>query len=99
MAAEFRQTQKLEQGLALSPQLKRSLEILQAPSLDLREMVSAELRTNPLLEELSPAESAKDDQPQSVGEDIYADFDEPPPQKDASAEQAKRDFFLNSIPD
>ena len=47
------QSQKLEQGLSLTSQLKRSLEILQAPSLELEEMVSRELSSNPLLEEVS----------------------------------------------
>ena len=53
MQQDLSQSQKLEQGLSLTPQLKRSLEILQAPSLELEEMVSRELSSNPLLEEVS----------------------------------------------
>ncbi|TSA32581.1 MAG: RNA polymerase sigma-54 factor, partial [Verrucomicrobiaceae bacterium] len=45
-------------GLALqqtlSPQMQQSLNILQAPLAELRQMVDTELRENPALEEVSP---------------------------------------------
>ena len=99
MATEMGQSQRIEQGLAITPQLKRSLEILQAPALDLHDMIVTELQTNPALEEINPAEMLE--RPESVGEDPE-DFDGQDYQEPNSAssdEQLKRDFILNSIPD
>jgi RNA polymerase sigma-54 factor len=52
----FQQTQKQTQGLVLAPQLRHSLKILQAPAVELRTSILAELQANPLLEEL-PSEN------------------------------------------
>jgi len=38
----------------LSPQMQQSLHVLQAPLTELRQLVDAELRSNPALEEISP---------------------------------------------
>ena len=99
MATEMGQSQRIEQGLAITPQLKRSLEILQAPTLDLHDMIVNELQTNPILEEISPAEMPE--KPESVGEnpDDFDGEDLQPSQNNQSDEQLKRDFVLNSIPD
>lgn len=104
MPPEMKQTQRAEQGLALTPQLKKSLEILQASALDLAGEVSAQLRTNPLLEDASAEDF--DGRPQSVGETAdgeFADFDDgygESPAPDAAREAAaRRDFALNSVPD
>ncbi len=51
------QYQKQTQSLVLAPQLRQSLKILQAPTLDLRNEILGELETNPALEEL-PMEGA-----------------------------------------
>src|SRR5256885_960565 len=58
------QTQNLSLQQVLAPQLQQSLLILQAPLLELRNLVQQEMETNPVLEELadppstdSPAES------------------------------------------
>ncbi len=52
------------QGLALqqtlSPQMQQSLHILQAPLMELRQLVTAELEANPTLEE-EPREIATGD--------------------------------------
>ncbi|MFR6033565.1 MAG: hypothetical protein ACLUKN_10545 [Bacilli bacterium] len=53
MATEMGQSQRIEQGLAITPQLKRSLEILQRLRW-LHDMIVNELQTNPILEEISP---------------------------------------------
>ena len=66
MPPEIKQTQRVEQGLVLTPQLKKSLEILQASSLELSDIIASELRTNPLLEDASADGIAE--KPQSVGE-------------------------------
>src|SRR5260370_21259781 len=53
----------MQQGLA--PQLQQSLQILQAPTLELQNIVQQELQTNPVLEEeigtFESEEQAKDD--------------------------------------
>lgn len=48
----FQQVQKQTQSLVLAPQLRQSLKILQAPTLELRSLVLQELQMNPTLEEL-----------------------------------------------
>ena len=47
------QTQNLSLQQVLAPQLQQSLLILQAPLLELRNLVQQEMETNPVLEELS----------------------------------------------
>jgi RNA polymerase sigma-54 factor len=57
------------QGLALqqtlSPQMQQSLHILQAPLMELRQLVTAELEANPTLEE-EPRESARESEGQEL---------------------------------
>ena len=52
----------------MSPQMQQSLAFLQAPMLDLRSMINKELQENPVLEELSPDESAPADSAEANGE-------------------------------
>ena len=99
MSAEFGQIQRQEQSLILTPQLKRSLEILQAASLDLEKIVAVELKKNPLLEEIPPEDFER---PQTLGESADFDdddFDAPAQSSDTEKEQKTRDFVLNSLPD
>lgn len=49
----LQQIQKQAQTLVLAPQLRQSLKILQAPTLELRNAILEELQSNPTLEELS----------------------------------------------
>src|SRR4030095_6024194 len=49
--AGLNQTQSLSQQQVLAPQLQQSLQILQAPMLELRNLIQQELCTNPTLEE------------------------------------------------
>ena len=107
MAGEIKQTQRLEQGIALTPQLKRSLEILQLPALELAELVSQELQTNPLLEDVSETPFAE--RPTVIGEsaDSLPDLDDSAESfssqdsdvDDENAVSKKHDFALNSIPE
>src|SRR6202171_2008431 len=55
------QTQNLSLQQVLAPQLQQSLLILQAPLLELRNLVQQEMETNPVLEELAtePDEKAE----------------------------------------
>ena len=57
---EIRQIQKLSQVLALTPQMKQSLQILQLPLLELKAYLESQLEENPVLEseELSLADEA-----------------------------------------
>lgn len=48
----FQQLQKQTQSLVLAPQLRQSLKILQAPTMELRNEILGELQSNPALEEL-----------------------------------------------
>jgi RNA polymerase sigma-54 factor len=49
-------SQEMRLHMVLAPQLRQSLEMLQAPVLELRAMIQAELNSNPTLEEL-PADA------------------------------------------
>src|SRR5215217_4793829 len=49
--AGFSQTQTLSQQQVLAPQLQQSLQILQAPMLELRNLIQQEIQTNPTIEE------------------------------------------------
>jgi RNA polymerase sigma-54 factor len=57
------QTQNLSLQQVLAPQLQQSLLILQAPLLELRNLVQQEMETNPVLEEL--ANEPSEDQPET----------------------------------
>ncbi len=57
MEQKLGQSQKLEHGLALTPQLRKSLEILQSSAIDLEDIVRRELEANPLLEEATRKDS------------------------------------------
>lgn len=58
---------ELTQGMALqqtlSPQMQQSLHVLQAPLMELRQLVAAEMQANPVLEEESPGTQDKDEAP------------------------------------
>ena len=54
------QTQSLAQTQVLAPQLQQSLIILQAPVLELRNLIQQEIQTNPTLEEESLELSLED---------------------------------------
>ncbi len=56
----MQQTQNLSMQQVLAPQLQQSLVILQAPMLELRNIVQQELQTNPVLEEEVPETNLED---------------------------------------
>ena len=47
---DLRQTQKFVQKLALTPQMKQSLRILQMPLLELKDYIEKEMEENPVIE-------------------------------------------------
>jgi RNA polymerase sigma-54 factor len=51
MAHGMQQVQSLSQQQVLAPQLQQSLQILQAPMLELRNLIQQEIQTNPVVEE------------------------------------------------
>ena len=71
----MQQTQSLSMQQVLAPQLQQSLVILQAPMLELRNIVQQELQTNPVLEEEAPEPSAEDHDNQQ-NDDFKEEFDQ-----------------------
>src|SRR5438067_11390595 len=113
MAAQgMHQSQNLSLQQVLAPQLQQSLLILQAPLLELRNLVQQEMETNPVLEELAtdpeapPSDSAANDQEFKEEFDRLAKLDEE--WRDymaqssgysarAAEDEEKRQFFFDSI--
>ena len=52
MALELKQSPKLVQQLVITPQLQQAIKLLQLTRLELVEMISQEMKENPLLEEI-----------------------------------------------
>jgi RNA polymerase sigma-54 factor len=67
------QHQKLTQSLILAPQLRQSLKILQAPTMELRNEILGELQSNPTLEELPMDGDSLDSIPELDSEDYAPD--------------------------
>src|ERR1700730_13318316 len=73
------QSQNLSLQQVLAPQLQQSLLILQAPLLELRNLVQQEMETNPVLEELAtePNADGSEEPPTSTAdEEFKAEFDQ-----------------------
>src|SRR6266404_1910132 len=74
------QSQNLSLQQVLAPQLQQSLLILQAPLLELRNLVQQEMETNPVLEELATEPNAdgveEPPTPTKADEDFKAEFDQ-----------------------
>jgi RNA polymerase sigma-54 factor len=74
------QSQNLSLQQVLAPQLQQSLLILQAPLLELRNLVQQEMETNPVLEELATEPNADGPEetptPASADEEFKAEFEQ-----------------------
>src|SRR5438067_4349466 len=70
------QSQNLSLQQVLAPQLQQSLLILQAPLLELRNLVQQEMETNPVLEELANEPDEKEEPKPSTEEEFKAEFDQ-----------------------
>ena len=79
MAFGMQLSQRLTQSLVLAPQLQQSLALLQAPTLELKALVEAELQQNPVLEEIPEQEIEQSEKtPGDDGETpTVSDFAEP----------------------
>jgi RNA polymerase sigma-54 factor len=106
------QSQNLSLQQVLAPQLQQSLLILQAPLLELRNLVQQEMETNPVLEELSNEPDEKEEPKPTTDEEFKAEFDQLAKLDDewrdymaqsssysARSQEAedKRQFFFDSI--
>src|SRR5437764_130215 len=88
------QTQNLSLQQVLAPQLQQSLLILQAPLLELRNLVQQEMETNPVLEELAdpPSADAPEESETPPAEDNFKEeFD-----KLAKLDDEWRDYMAQS---
>jgi len=56
VALQFEQIQKQTQQLAMTPQMKQAIQLLQLPLLELQNIIEQELVTNPVLEEAQKTE-------------------------------------------
>ena len=103
----FEQSAQMAQQQMLSPQMRQSLEILQATSLDLQQMVRQELDVNPVLEEEPPEEEVPepDEAEDDAGEldemlqleEDWRDFSaEGSQNRDADAD-GRRQHFLEGV--
>ena len=72
------QSQNLSLQQVLAPQLQQSLLILQAPLLELRNLVQQEMETNPVLEELATEINSeeREDAKTTEEEDFKEEFDQ-----------------------
>ena len=57
----LQQTQNLSLQTAITPQMQQSLQILQAPALELQQLVEQEMLENPVLEEAEPPQEEPDE--------------------------------------
>src|ERR1700758_971466 len=87
------QTQNLSLQQVLAPQLQQSLLILQAPLLELRNLVQQEMETNPVLEELPNEPDAEEtsETDASADEKFKEEFD-----KLAKLDEEWRDYMAQS---
>ncbi len=61
MVLEIKQTPKLVQQLVITPQLQQAIRLLQLTRLELVEMISQEIKENPLLEEMDEEKDYSDE--------------------------------------
>lgn len=64
----------MAQQQMLSPQMRQSLEILQATALELQQLVRQEIETNPVLEEEVPEEEAPAEESEEDAEEDFEDL-------------------------
>jgi RNA polymerase sigma-54 factor len=82
MALEMKQSAKLVQQLVITPQLQQAIRLLQLTRLELVEMISQEMKENPLLEE---DEEARED-PEAERPTAEEEAAEPPAENEVTRE-------------
>ena len=78
MGPGFSLSQRLSQSLVIAPQLQQSLALLQAPTLELKALVEAELQQNPVLEEIPEQDMDKKSTDEEGESTEDTDLAEPP---------------------
>src|SRR3954464_12682765 len=106
------QSQNLSLQQVLAPQLQQSLLILQAPLLELRNLVQQEMETNPVLEELANEVEQVEEKPAAEDREFKEEFDQLAKLDDewrdymaqsssysgrSQEDEEKRQFFFDSI--
>ncbi|MEC8973811.1 MAG: RNA polymerase sigma-54 factor, partial [Verrucomicrobiota bacterium] len=71
-------SQKMSLNQVLAPQLQQSLNLLQAPMLELKAMVDQELQLNPVLEEQAALDAEAKERGERPEEETKTDLAEPP---------------------
>ncbi|HMJ66086.1 MAG TPA: RNA polymerase factor sigma-54 [Candidatus Binatia bacterium] len=89
-------SQRMSLQQVLAPQLQQSLQLLQAPTLELKALVEQELQQNPVLEEMQAEELEQKEKNEREGDTTVqaaADLAEPPPDVtfDPSSEKTAND--------
>ena len=69
MALEIKQTAKLVQQLVITPQLQQAIKLLQLTRLELVDMISQEMKENPLLEESEEGKDLAENETRIPGEE------------------------------
>jgi len=82
MVLELKQTPKLVQQLVITPQLQQAIRLLQLTRLELVDMISQELKENPLLEEIEEKESLDEEDQAGPEENV----EEPVPSIEMTSE-------------
>ena len=88
MAQGLYLSQKMSQHMVLAPQLQQSLALLQAPILELRAQVEAELQQNEMLEEIAVAEPDQEEKAEKEKDEAADQLDPAEPPADLSADPA-----------
>ncbi|MBP5511384.1 MAG: RNA polymerase factor sigma-54 [Kiritimatiellae bacterium] len=74
----FSLSQQQRQTMTIAPQMRQSLEMLQKPILELRQMIHDEMAVNPLLEEVvDPSEFRESDDAHLADEQAFTDDGQP----------------------
>lgn len=82
-------SQRLSQQQILAPQLQQSLAFLQAPTLELRALVTQEMEQNPTLEEVPEIEIETERKREEGADDTTQQLDPTEPPQDVSVDPAK----------
>ena len=82
MVLEIRQTAKLVQQLVITPQLQQAIRLLQLTRLELVDMISQEMKENPLLEEAEEGRESAEGEATAAGQEEA----EAPPEPEVTPE-------------
>lgn len=103
----LQQSVQMAQQQMLSPQMRQSLEILQATALELQHMVRQELESNPVLEEEAPEEPVAEEEPvEDDGDEVeelrqlqedWGTFSAEGSQNGDAEAEARRRHFLEGV--